>query len=117
LEGFACLFAIVLPLLNAQGQPVFTDPLLQELFRALDNRFGGCLVASSSSSPPYWGLWHPTGSASAEAEKDYVTTIQVFAKPIEPTNRFFTRLKQLLKTAGSIEQQEILVSRIDCRLI
>ena len=117
LEGFAALFVMVLPLLNSQGQPVFTDPLLQELFLALDTRFGGCLVPSASSNPPYWGFWHPTGSQAAEAEKDYVTTIQIFANPIEPTNEFFSRLKQILKTAGHIEQQEILISRMDCWLI
>jgi hypothetical protein len=117
MEGFAALFILVLPLLSAEGQPVFTDPTLQELFRALDRRFGGCLVASSSSHPPYWGLWHPTGNEAAEAEKDYATTIQIFANPIDPTNRFFSRLKQILKTAGGIEQQEILISRIDCWLM
>jgi len=117
LEGFAALFVMVLPLLNSEGRPVFTDALLQELFLALDQRFGGCLVPSASSHPPYWGLWHPTGSQSAEAEKDYVTTIQIFANPIEPTNRFFVRLKQILKTAGAIQQQEILISRLDCWLM
>jgi hypothetical protein len=117
MEGFSYLFVLVLPLISSEGQPVFTDPTLQEIFRALNKRFGGCLVASSSSHPPYWGLWHPTESQSVEAEKDYATTIQIFANPIEPTNTFFTRLKQLLKTAGSIEQQEILISRIDCWLM
>src|SRR5439155_22548242 len=62
LEGFAFLFVMVLPLLNSAGQPVFTDSLLQELFLALDSRFGGCLVPSATSHPPYWGLWHPTGT-------------------------------------------------------
>jgi hypothetical protein len=117
LEGFAALFVLVLPLLDAAGRPVFTDPLLQELFLVLDNRFGGCLVPSASSHPPYWGLWHPSGSHASEVEKDYVTTIQIFANPIEPTNRFFTRLKQILKYAGNIEQQEMLVSRMDCWLL
>ena len=117
LEGFAHLFVIVLPLLNSEGEPVFTNALLDEIFLALDSRFGGCLAASASSHPPYWGLWHPSGSKAVETEKDYVTTIQIFANPIEPTNQFFIRLKQLLKTAGTIEQQEILVSRMDCWLI
>ena len=57
------------------------------------------------------------GAASTEAEKDYVTTIQIFANPIEPINRFFTRLKQILRTAGIIEQQEILIARFDCWLV
>ncbi len=102
---------------DSQGHAVFTNPLLEQLFQVLDDRFGGCLVSSTSSHPPYWGLWHPTGSLAADAEKDYVTTIQIFANPIEPTNRFFSRLKQILKTCGSIEQQEILISRIDCWLM
>src|SRR5689334_141533 len=59
LEGYAYLFRIVLPLLSAQGSRVFTDPILDELFQVLDDRFGGCMVASSSSAPPLWGLWHP----------------------------------------------------------
>ena len=65
----------------------------------------------------HWGIWHPTGSSAAAPEKDYVTTIQIFANPIEPTNQFFSRLKQILKTGGSIEQEEILISRFDCWLM
>jgi hypothetical protein len=115
LEGYAYLFRLVLPLLNAKGQRVFTDPILDELFRVLDNRFGGCMVASSSSAPPLWGLWHPP--QESQAEKDYLTTAEVLANPIEASNRFFAGLKPILKTAGHIEQQEILISRIECRLM
>src|SRR6266851_2305897 len=102
LEGYAYLFRIVLPLLNAQGERVFTDPILNELFQVLDDRFGGCMVTSSSSAPPLWGLWHPP--QESEAEKDYLTTVEVLANPIEATNRFFASLKPILKTAGHIEQ-------------
>jgi hypothetical protein len=56
---------------------------LDELFAVLDNRFGGCMVASSSSAPPLWGLWHP--AQEREAEKDYLTTAEVLANPI-PTD-------------------------------
>ena len=115
LEGYAYLFRIVLPLLNAQGKDIFTDPILDELFQVLDDRFGGCMVASSSSAPPLWGLWHPP--QESQAEKDYLTTVEVLANPIEATNRFFTGLKPILKTAGRIEQQEILILRIECRLM
>jgi hypothetical protein len=115
LEGYAYLFRLVLPLLNAQGKRVFTDPILDELFQVLDNRFGGCTVASFSSAPPLWGLWHPPHEN--RAEKDYLTTAEVLASPIEAANRFFTGLKPILKTAGQIEQQEILISRIECRLM
>ena len=60
LEGYAYLFRLVLPLFNAKGKRVYTDPILEELFRVLDGRFGGCMVASSSSAPPLWGLCtHP----------------------------------------------------------
>jgi hypothetical protein len=115
LEGYAYLFRLVLPLLNAQGQRVFTDPIPDELFQVLDDRFGGCMVASSSSAPPLWGLWHPP--QESRAEKDYLTTAEVLANPIEAANRFFAGLKPILKTAGHIEQQEILISRIECRLM
>jgi hypothetical protein len=115
LEGYASLFRLVLPLLNANGKRIFTDPILDELFQVLDNRFGGCMVASSSSAPPLWGLWHPP--QASQAEKDYLTTAEVLANPIEAANRFFGGLKPILKTAGHIEQQEILISRIDCRLL
>jgi hypothetical protein len=117
MEGFAACFVVVLPLLNAQGESVFTSALLMELFRLLNQRFGGCMVPSASSHPPYWGLWHPMADPSAETEKDYVTTIQIFANPIEATSRFFSGLKQILKTAGNIVQEEILIARFDCWLI
>jgi hypothetical protein len=115
LEGYAYLFRVVLPLLNAKGKPVFTDPILGELFHVLDDRFGGCLAISFSSAPPLWGLWHPP--QEDEAEKDYLTTAEVLANPIEAANRFFARLKPILKTAGHIKQQEIMISRIECRLM
>jgi hypothetical protein len=86
LEGYAYLFRLVLPLLNAKGKRVFTDPILDELFQVLDNRFGGCMVASSSSAPPLWGLWHPPQESLAV--KDYLTTAEVLANPIEPRPLF-----------------------------
>ena len=61
LEGYAYSFRIVLPLFNAEGKQVFTDLILKELFKVLDDRFGGCMMAASSSAPPLWGLWHPGG--------------------------------------------------------
>jgi hypothetical protein len=93
LEGYAYLFRLVLPLLNAKGKRVFSDPILDELFRALDDRFGGCMVASSSSAPPLWGLWHPP--QESQAEKDYLTTAEVLANPVEAANQFFARLKPI----------------------
>jgi hypothetical protein len=115
LEGYAYLFRLVLPLLDAKGRQVFTDPILDELFQVLDRRFGGCMVASSSSAPPLWGLWHPP--QESHAEKDYLTTVEVFANPLEAANLFFSGLKSILKTGAHIEQQEILIARIECRLM
>jgi hypothetical protein len=74
-----------------------------ELLQVLDDRFGGCMIAASSSAPPLWGLWHPV--QQSEAEKDYLTTAEVLANPIEASNQFFAGLKPILKTAGHIEQQ------------
>jgi hypothetical protein len=115
LEGYAYLFRIVLPLLNAKGKRVFTDAILDELFQVLDRRFGGCMVASSSSAPPLWGLWHPP--QEDQAEKDYLASAEVLANPIEAANRFFTDLKRLLKNAGHVPQEEILIARLECRLM
>ncbi len=115
LEGYAYFFRIVLPLFNAEGKQIFTDLILKELFKILDDRFGGCMVAASSSAPPLWGLWHPV--RHSEAEIDYLTTAEVLANPIEAANQFFAGVKPILKTAGHIEQQEILISRIECRLL
>src|SRR5262245_49410965 len=81
LEGYAYLFRLVLPLLNAKGKRVFTDAILDELFQILDWRFGGCMVTSAASAPPLWGLWHPT--QESRAEKDYLTTADVLTNPIE----------------------------------
>jgi hypothetical protein len=115
LEGYAYLFRLVLPLFSAKGKGVFTDPILDELFQVLSDRFGGCMVTSSSSAPPVWGLWYPP--QETQAEKDYLTTAEVLANPIDAANRFFAGLKPILKTAGHIEQQEILISRTECRLM
>ncbi len=79
LEGYADLFGLVLTLLDAKGKHVFTDLILDELFEILDNRFGGCMVASSSSARPLCGLWHPP--QESHAKKDYLTTVEVPANP------------------------------------
>ncbi len=115
LEGYAYLFRIVLPLYDARGKRVFTDPILAELFAILDDRFGGCMVASSTSAPPLWGLWHPP--SQIQVEKDYLTTVEILSNPIEAANQFCSGLKAILKTAGHIRQQEILIARTECWLM
>src|SRR5262249_27591590 len=115
LEGYAYFFRLVLPLLDAKGQRVFTDPILNELSQAFNDRFGGGMVPPSPPAPPLWGLWHPP--QESQAAKDYLTTAEVLSNPIEAANQFFAGLKPILKTAGHIEQQEILIARIECRLM
>src|SRR5207302_5031284 len=114
-EGYAYRFRLVLRLFDAKGRRVFTDAILNELVQVFNDRFGGCMIASSSSAPPLWGLWHPT--ETSQAEKDYLTSAEVLANPIETANQFFVGLKQILKTAGQVEQDEILISRFECRLM
>jgi hypothetical protein len=46
----------------------------------------------------------------------YSYLFRVLTSPIEAANQFFASLKPILKTAGHFEQQEILISRIECRL-
>ena len=91
------------------GQRVFTEPILKELFQVFNDRFGGCMVASSSSAPPLWGLWHPP--QESQAAKDYLTTAEVLTNPIEAANRFFSGLKPILKSAGHIRFSNELPAR------
>jgi hypothetical protein len=99
LEGYAYLFRIVLPLLNADCKPVFTDSIMDEFLFILNDRFGGCKVTSSSSAPPLWGLWYPT--QASQPEKDYLTTAEVLANPIEAPNRFFCGLEADPENCGA----------------
>ena len=71
-------------------------------------------VPRPSPASPLWGLWHP--DQQSQAEKDDLTRAEVLANPIEPANRFFAGLKPILKTGGHIEQKEILIAWIECRL-
>jgi hypothetical protein len=54
---------------------------------------------------------------TALPQRRHLTTAAVLANPIEAANRFFAGLNPILKTAGPIEQQEILISRTECRLL
>jgi hypothetical protein len=47
----------------------------------------------------------------------HLTTAEVLANPIEAANRFFAGKKPILKTAGHIAQQEILISPTECGLL
>jgi len=114
MHGHAYRFFLVLPLYSAEGQPVFTDEHLGPIDRLFDTRFGGCLVASSRSGAPFFEEYQPEGTAPV---RDYHTIIIVYSNPIEPCDRFFQKLKPILKKAPLIEQDEILIERSEVFLV
>jgi hypothetical protein len=113
-HGHAYRFFLVLRLYSAEGKPVFTDEHVGRLDLLFDSRFGGCLVASSRSGAPFFGEYQPAG---ADPVRDYHTIMFVYAKPIEPSDRFFQELKSILKTAPLIAQDEILIERSEVFLV
>lgn len=114
-EGYAYLYRLVLPLFNARGSA--SSPI-----RSWMNYFGSSTTVSGAA---WWRRPHrrcPCGDfgtrpGESQAARDYLTTAEVLANPIEAANRFLAGLKPILKTAAHIEQQEILISRIECRLM
>ncbi len=114
MRGHAYRFFLVLPLYSAAGQEVFSAAHLKDLIFLFNARFGGSLTASSRSGAPFLGEYLPQGSAPV---RDYHTIIIVYAKPIEPSDRFFQELKSILKKAPRIEQDEILIERSEVYLV
>jgi hypothetical protein len=114
LQGHAYRFFLVLPLYSAQGMAIFTNEHFSYLSHLFDNRFGGCLAASSRSGAPFFGEYLPEGT---EPVRDYHTIIIVYANPIEPSDRFFHELKSVLKRAPLIAQEEILLERSGVYLV
>jgi len=113
-QGHAFRFFLVLPLYNAEGNRVFTDQHLSQLYSLFNSRFGGCLASSSRSGAPFFGEYLPEGTKPV---RDYHTITIVYANPIEPSDRFFQELKSMLKTAPLIEQDEILIERSEVFLV
>jgi hypothetical protein len=113
-QGYAYRFFLVLPLLSSEGNRVFTDEHLSQLFLLFNTRFGGCLAASSRSGAPFFGEYLPEG---AQPVRDYHTVIIVYASPIVASDRFFEELKSILRNAPLIEQDEILVERSEVYLV
>ncbi|MCI0458864.1 MAG: hypothetical protein L0Z62_18045 [Gemmataceae bacterium] len=114
LEGYACKYALLLPILAAKGERVFTDEHLTELVRLVSRRFGGCLALSASAHPPLYGFYEPAGR---DPEKDYHTQLLVLANPIDAADAFFTELKAILRTAPLIPQEEIVIERSHVKLM
>jgi hypothetical protein len=115
LEGFAYRYKIVLPLLSADGEEVFTDHHLSILFDLFERRCGGSLASSSTAHPPWYGSYRP--DPESVPVKDYHTVIYVYTRPIDPADRLFQLLKTALKKAGSQEQDEILMERAPMWLV
>jgi hypothetical protein len=113
-RGHAYRFFLVLPLYTAEGKRVFTDEHLDYLHGTFDRRFGGCLSASSRSGAPYFGDYLSEGT---EPVRDYHTIIIVYANPTAPSDRFFQALKEILKKAPLVEQEEILIERSEVYLV
>ena len=113
-QGHAFRFFLVLPVYNSEGYRVFTDEHLLSLSVLFSTRFGGYLVASSRSGAPFFGDYLPEGT---QPVRDYHTVLYVYANPIEPTNRFFQELKEILKTAPLVPQDEILIERSEVYLV
>jgi hypothetical protein len=113
-HGHAFRFFLVLPLYSAEGNVVFTEEQLGDLYVLFNTRFGGCLVSSSRSGAPFFGEYLPEGS---QPVRDYHTVIIVYANPIEASDSFFRELKSILRTAPLIRQDEILIERSEVYLV
>jgi hypothetical protein len=109
LEGYVYRYKIVLPLLSASGEEVFTEHHLLILFDLFERRCGGSLASSGVAHPGWFGSYRP--SADMPPVKDYHTVIYVYTRPIDAADRLFQLLKSVLKKAGYQEQEEILMER------
>ena len=114
MHGHAFRFYVVLPMYSSEGKPVFTYDQLEHLYTFFDLRFGGCTAPSSRSGAPFFGEYQPEGSAPI---RDYHTHITIYATPIEPSDRFFRELKEILRRAPLIPQDEILIERSEVVLV
>jgi hypothetical protein len=109
LQGHAYRFKVVLPILSEKGEEIFTDYHLRLLYELFDRRFGGSLASASVAHPPWHGSYLP--ESGTESVKDYHTVLYVYARPIDAADRFFQILKSILKTAGLMAQDEVLIER------
>ena len=113
-QGYAFKYTLTLPLFSGAGRPVFLHEHLGLLHELLDDRFGGCSGTSYRSGAPYFGEYRPPGQ---EPERDNNTLTIVYANPIEASDRFFHVLKQILRRAPLIPQDEILIERSEVFLV
>jgi hypothetical protein len=114
-EGFAYRFKLLLPVLSATGEPVFTGYHLRILHELFDEQFGGSLASTGTTQPAWYGSYRPT--PDAEPVQDFHCILYVYTRQIEAADRFFQLLKTWLKTAGLQEQDEILIERAPVWLV
>jgi hypothetical protein len=114
-EGYAYRFKIILPLLSAMGEPVYTEEHLLHLLELFNDRCGGSLASSGLTHPAWYGSYRPAPGAATV--KDYHCVIYVYTRPTEAADRFYQLLKALLKKGGLQEQDEILMERAPLWLV
>ncbi len=104
--GFAYRFTIWTPVLDADGQVVFSAADLVLITDLLTRRFGGCSATTSDSAPPWGGAWlDETGKTVAEKHMHIV----VYSRQTEEASAFFRDLKAVLERAGN--QDVVVVER------
>lgn len=113
-RGYAFKFTLTLPLFASDGNRVFLAEHLGQLHNFFDHRFGGCSGTAYRSGAPYFGEYRPPG---AEPVRDHNTVTFVYANPIDICDRFFRELKEILRRAPLIPQDEILIERTEVFLI
>ena len=104
----------MLPLFAGDGKPVFTKDHIGRLVFEFDIRFGGSLASASLSGAPFVGEYLPEGTTPV---RDHHTVLYVYANPIEPSDHFFQKLKEILRRAPLIPQDEILIERSEAFLV
>ncbi|MBI3464011.1 MAG: hypothetical protein HY000_13275 [Planctomycetes bacterium] len=109
LSGRAYRYTLVLPLLDGQGNEVFSSTRdIPDLNRLLNARFLGSTNTSDTPKPPLLGYWlGEEGSAGMERNM----SITVYSRVIDEADLFFEYLKAALKNIG--KQQEVLIERVD----
>lgn len=108
LDGHACRYTIVLPLLSGSGEEVFSLAHdIPDLTRLLIARFKGC--TSTGDRPPFIGYWVPDGTNGSDVDRS--TNLVVYARVSDNVDEFFGHLKAVLKEIG--RQEEVLIERAD----
>ena len=98
LSGRAYRYTLVLPLLDGQGNEVFSSTRdIPNLTRLLNARFLGSTNTSDTPKPPLLGYWlGEEGSAGMERNM----SITVYSRVIDEADLFFEYLKSALKKIG-----------------